>query len=196
MSDATPFPPLRRVVTAHDEHGQAIVGSDGPYRLSSNWRPCPARSSTRCGAPREVRLRLETGLIRQLARSGFRRPAMGPAFASSTFRPTPRISSARREDNERRLHRDRRCARFDGEVRLPHPLMHRTEVDRLRRRDLRRSDARFWTRARRVLREADVVIQRGTNHAWANRSGKPCRMLFILVDGRFEPGIPGAMEAS
>ena len=41
-----------------------------------------------------------------------------------------------------------------------------------------------------LLRERDVVIQRGTNHAWANRSGKPCRMLFILVDGRFEPGIP------
>jgi len=42
------------------------------------------------------------------------------------------------------------------------------------------------------LREGDVVIQRGTNYAWANRSGKPCRMLFILVDGRFEPGIPGS----
>ena len=47
-----------------------------------------------------------------------------------------------------------------------------------------------------LLREGDVVIQRGTNHAWANRSGKPCRMLFILVDGRFEPGIPGAREDS
>ena len=37
------------------------------------------------------------------------------------------------------------------------------------------------------LKAGDVVIQRGTNHAWANRSDKPCRMLFILVDGKFGP---------
>ncbi|MNV91325.1 Cupin domain protein [compost metagenome] len=34
-----------------------------------------------------------------------------------------------------------------------------------------------------LLQVGSVVVQRGTNHAWANRSGKPCRMLFILVDG-------------
>ena len=36
------------------------------------------------------------------------------------------------------------------------------------------------------LRPGSVVVQRGTNHAWANRSGRPCRMLFVLVDGRYE----------
>jgi hypothetical protein len=34
-----------------------------------------------------------------------------------------------------------------------------------------------------------VVVQRGTNHAWANRSGKPCRMLFVLIDGVCDPAI-------
>ena len=29
----------------------------------------------------------------------------------------------------------------------------------------------------------DAVVQRGTNHAWANRSARPVRMLFVLVDG-------------
>src|SRR6185436_14731336 len=29
----------------------------------------------------------------------------------------------------------------------------------------------------------DAVVQRGTNHAWANRSDRPVRMLFVLVDG-------------
>jgi uncharacterized cupin superfamily protein len=33
-----------------------------------------------------------------------------------------------------------------------------------------------------VLRAGDVLIQRGTNHAWANRSGKPARIAFVLVD--------------
>jgi hypothetical protein len=32
------------------------------------------------------------------------------------------------------------------------------------------------------LKAGDVVVQRGTNHAWANRSGSPCRIAFVLVD--------------
>ena len=29
----------------------------------------------------------------------------------------------------------------------------------------------------------DVVVQRGTNHAWANRSDAPVRMMFAMIDG-------------
>jgi quercetin dioxygenase-like cupin family protein len=29
----------------------------------------------------------------------------------------------------------------------------------------------------------DVVVQRGTNHAWANRSDRSVRMMFVLIDG-------------
>ena len=35
-----------------------------------------------------------------------------------------------------------------------------------------------------VLKAGDVLIQRDTNHAWANRSGQPCRMAFVLIDGK------------
>jgi uncharacterized cupin superfamily protein len=35
-----------------------------------------------------------------------------------------------------------------------------------------------------VMRAGDILIQRGTNHAWANRSGAIARIAFILVDGR------------
>jgi len=35
-----------------------------------------------------------------------------------------------------------------------------------------------------VMRAGDILIQRGTNHAWANRSGKMCRIAFILIDGK------------
>ena len=41
----------------------------------------------------------------------------------------------------------------------------------------------------RLLTQGCVVVQRGTNHAWANRSGKLCRMLFVLVDGRYDPDL-------
>jgi quercetin dioxygenase-like cupin family protein len=29
----------------------------------------------------------------------------------------------------------------------------------------------------------DAVVQRGTMHAWANRSDRPVRMIFVLIDG-------------
>jgi quercetin dioxygenase-like cupin family protein len=36
-----------------------------------------------------------------------------------------------------------------------------------------------------LLRAGDIVIQRGTDHAWANRSDRVARMAFVLVDGVF-----------
>jgi quercetin dioxygenase-like cupin family protein len=30
----------------------------------------------------------------------------------------------------------------------------------------------------------DVFIQRGTNHAWANRSNGPCIVAFVLIDAK------------
>ncbi len=33
-----------------------------------------------------------------------------------------------------------------------------------------------------LMRAGDVLIQRGTNHAWANRSDAPARIAFILID--------------
>jgi hypothetical protein len=36
-----------------------------------------------------------------------------------------------------------------------------------------------------LLNRGDVVVQRGTNHAWSNRTAVMARMVFILLDGRF-----------
>ncbi|HLH76519.1 MAG TPA: cupin domain-containing protein [Candidatus Binataceae bacterium] len=33
-----------------------------------------------------------------------------------------------------------------------------------------------------LMKAGDVLIQRGTFHAWSNRSSQPCRVAFILVD--------------
>ena len=33
-----------------------------------------------------------------------------------------------------------------------------------------------------LMRAGDVLIQRGTNHAWVNRSAKACKVLFVLID--------------
>src|SRR3954462_11799261 len=38
----------------------------------------------------------------------------------------------------------------------------------------------------------DAVVQRGTNHAWANRSDRPVRMLFVLIDGTLSEEVRAA----
>jgi uncharacterized cupin superfamily protein len=34
-----------------------------------------------------------------------------------------------------------------------------------------------------LVRAGDAVVQRGTMHAWVNRSDRPNRMLFVMIDG-------------
>jgi hypothetical protein len=33
-----------------------------------------------------------------------------------------------------------------------------------------------------LLRTGDILVQRGTNHAWSNRSTEPARVAFVLID--------------
>ena len=53
-------------------------------------------------------------------------------------------------------------------------------------------DSQFIT-----LRAGDVLIQRGTYHAWANRSDKPCRLAVVLLDAlpKREDSISGLVSA-
>lgn len=43
------------------------------------------------------------------------------------------------------------------------------------------------------LKAGDVVVQRGTDHAWENRSDKVARMAFILLDGAFSQELLGKL---
>jgi mannose-6-phosphate isomerase-like protein (cupin superfamily) len=49
-----------------------------------------------------------------------------------------------------------------------------------------------------TLRAGDVVVQRGTDHAWANRGDTTARVAFILLDGEFDPDLaailPGGLS--
>jgi naringenin degradation protein FdeH len=46
-----------------------------------------------------------------------------------------------------------------------------------------------------TLRAGDIVVQRGTDHAWANRSDAVTKVAFILVDGRFDPALVDTLPA-
>lgn len=75
----------------------------------------------------------------------------------------------------------------------PHPFMHRTEsvdfgilIDGELTLILDDSEV--------LLHPGDIVVQRGTNHAWSNRGTKPCRIAFVLVDGTYAPEIRESLE--
>jgi quercetin dioxygenase-like cupin family protein len=33
-----------------------------------------------------------------------------------------------------------------------------------------------------LLKAGDVLVQRGTSHAWSNRTDRPARVAFVLID--------------
>jgi quercetin dioxygenase-like cupin family protein len=64
-----------------------------------------------------------------------------------------------------------------------HPHMHRTEtvdyvivIEGEIEMDMDASTVK--------LKAGDIMVQRGTNHAWANRSNKRARLAFVLVDAK------------
>ena len=41
------------------------------------------------------------------------------------------------------------------------------------------------------LKAGDIMVQQGTNHAWVNNSGAPCRIAFVLIDADRAAGVEG-----
>ncbi len=64
---------------------------------------------------------------------------------------------------------------------FPHPLMHQTNtIDYII--ILYGELYLILDSEETLLKPGDIVIQQGTNHAWSNRSDKPCIQLAILLD--------------
>lgn len=183
------FPPIHRVVTGHDGNGQAIVTSSGPLPTVVEIHAIPGTVfhevwSTE-GTPAPVDNRAD--------------PTLGPLLL-----PPPKHGTRIRfvdippDTAEFERHGAKRMkeafAQIGDELAStvradsPHPLMHRTEsIDY--GIVIEGEMTLVLDRGEVLLRPGSVVVQRGTNHAWANRSGKPCRMLFMLVDGCYDPSI-------
>ena len=155
MADAKPnYPPIRRVVTGHDANNVAKVLIDQP--ATNAKYPQPGQVSTMMWCTDSSPCKMPIG--EQIEDYGAR--VIGTP-------PPPRGT---------------RFAVID----FPpgnHPGMHRTEtidyvivIEGEIEMDMDDSTVK--------LKQGDIMIQRGTNHAWANRSGKNARVAFVLVDGK------------
>jgi len=186
---------VRRVVTGHDGNGKAIVVEDG---LAPSVRSNPLR-------PGHISIDLwRTNTAPVLVGGTEPDPTAGPRKIHPDPRGTVlRISEVAPESEAIRNltpEKARELFKAMGNESAStfgrggsHPLMHRTEtVDYAVVLDgeiymvLDDSEVKLTT--------GDVVIQRGTNHAWSNRSGKSVRMLYVLIDGEFDPALEAQFQ--
>lgn len=176
---------LRRVVTGHDANGKAVILSDGPTPtvisgvglpglvFHEMWEmaavPTPIAADE--AEPTDHDLRLAP-------------PSRGVRIRINDIPPEGSDTS---KANALKVFESLGASGAHDEN-APHPLMHRTETVDFAI-VLEGEMALILDDGETLVKAGDVVVQRGTNHAWANRSGKQCRVAFILVDGAFDPSL-------
>ncbi len=178
---------IRRVVTGHDKSGKAIVISDGmapsvsanPLRFGH--RSTDIWKTTAMPAPITREEPDSTAGIKDFT------PPNGVKIRISELPPEPEEFRTITPEKAREFFKaggHESSSTFGKGGR--HPFMHRTEsIDYAV--VLEGEITMLLDDQDIVLKAGDVVIQRGTNHAWSNRSGKTVRMLYILIDGKFDP---------
>lgn len=190
----TSFPTIHRVVTGHDAHGRAIVASNGPLPTVVEVQAIPGTVFHEVWETRATPAPVDNGADPTTGPLTLPPPRQGTRIRFVDIPPdTPEFLAhgATRMKQAFAQIGDEQASTVQADS--PHPLMHRTEsVDYgiviEGELTLVLDDAEV------LLKPGSVVIQRGTNHAWANRSGKPCRMLFILVDGQYDPQIAASLQ--
>ncbi|MDB5408555.1 MAG: cupin [Rhodospirillales bacterium] len=176
-----PLPPVRRVVTGEDDHHRSRTVADGAspavrevperpgYRVTNVW--ATAGGPTPVDAPDAI-----------AAHQGIAPPPGGTILRIIDIPPDATDSVERKRQMAATFGQLYRDADHHLEN-TTHPGMHRTDtVDYAIM--LAGELVSILDEDETILRAGDVLIQRGTNHAWANRSGKMARIAFVLIDGK------------
>lgn len=171
---------VRRVITVEDANGRSRIAEDARvaalsvperpgYNVSNVWvtegTPAPIGGTAAAVA----------------AHKGVLPPRHGTIVRVIDYPPEASDPAERR----RQLAATFGALYPDAEHRIDdkHPGMHRTEtVDYAI--VIEGEITAVMDDGETVLRAGDILVQRGTSHAWANRSGKPARICFVLIDGK------------
>jgi quercetin dioxygenase-like cupin family protein len=146
------FPPLRRIVTGHDAEGRSVVLIDG--EAGNSRRNRPETRSTQVWSTDTTPANIAMGV--EIEDLGARQLRTQPPANGS------------------------RCTVIDfapGAV----GSLHRTEtIDYVivvsGEIEMKMDGSTV------LLQEGDVIVQRGTYHAWINRGPNPARVAFVLID--------------
>jgi hypothetical protein len=177
----TSLPPVRRIVTAIDGNGRSCIAEDGVspamltmpqragYRNNNIWRT--VGSPAPLGAPDSV-----------LEHQGVLPPAGGTVIRVIDIPPEDKDPEVHRRQTEAVFAAMFADAKHDP-AHVRHPGMHVTDtIDYAI--VLQGELVAIMDEGETTLRAGDILVQRGTNHAWANRSDAIARIVFILIDGK------------
>jgi quercetin dioxygenase-like cupin family protein len=170
----------RRIVTGHDAQGKAVVLFDA--ELQPKQRSAGSNGMTLFWVTSESPADVGGSTDRAQTQVGVPPPANGTVFRIVDFAPLP--PHAGPVDHHQILVSMGIDPATQGHAR--HANTHRTrtidyalvldgEIDMLL------DDTEIHVKA------GDVVVQQATNHAWVNNGTKPCRIAFILIDGKTPP---------
>jgi mannose-6-phosphate isomerase-like protein (cupin superfamily) len=183
------FPSIHRVVTGHNAQGHAVVASDGPLPTVVDIAAIPGTVFHEVWSTSQSPAMVDNGADPTLGPLVLPPPQGGTRIRFVDIPPdTPEFLAHGATRMHDAFSQVGDAAASTVKADSPHPLMHRTEsVDYgvVMEGEL----TLVLDEGEVQLRPGSVVVQRGTNHAWANRSGASCRMLFVLVDGRFDASI-------
>ena len=171
--------PIRRVVTGHNALGKSVFLFDGLAPATHTRGPGSAFSTelweTR-GAPADNRGSEDA------TRHPYRLPPPkgGTVFRVIAYPPdSERLAALERERGAQDDGSGRSAALDRGNPR--HPGFHRTSsVDYAI--VLSGEITALMDEGEVLLKPGDVLVQRGTNHAWSNRGSEPAVVAFVLVD--------------
>jgi len=185
---------IRRVVTGHDAQSRAVVSEDGGLPGVHALAAIPGTVFHEVWSTQATPALVDNGADPTLGQLMLPPPRHGTRIRFVDIPPDTEDflkNGARAMKSAFSEIGDEGASTVDETS--PHPLMHRTQtidygvvIDGEIHLVLDDSET--------LLRRGDVVIQRGTNHAWANRSGRSCRMLFVLVDGAYSAEIAAGLE--
>lgn len=187
--------PIHRVVTGHDADGKAIVASQGPLPTVVEIAAIPGTVFHEVWSTAGMPVPVDNGADPTLGPLMLPPPKQGTRIRFVDIPPdSADLMSHGAGKMKEAFTQIGDVAASTVKADSPHPLMHRTES--LDYGIVIEGELTLVLDDSEVpLRAGSVVVQRGTNHAWANRSGRPCRMLFVLVDGRYDPAIAQALAA-
>lgn len=189
MNHEEAYRPVRRIVTGHDDAGRAIIQTDGPadrvqrvggaigplFHEVWNTRATPAPIDAASGEP------FEGDIVLAPPRNGTRIRVLDiPPEGDAIRNMTPEEAAAHFAEI------GAGHASNAAKEGARHALMHRTETI-----DygivIEGELVLIMDEGETTVYPGDIVIQRGTNHGWANRSDRNCRIVFVLIDGEFAP---------
>ena len=172
---------IRRVVTGKDGTGQAVVVIDGTAKRVHSRKELGVTNTVLWVTDSTPASLYDQGDAAD-REVGVVPPTTGTIFKIIQFDPQKDVQA----DDETRLQIFKRMGLApEGAPREKprDPGMHRTKtVDYIvilsGEIDMLLDDSEVH------LMAGDVIVQRGTNHAWLNRGNEPCRVAFVLIDAK------------